>query len=369
MKKKKKILIIVPWFIEGVAGAQRVVISLLNNFPEDIFDIHVAVVVGFAVDPKQIKKNFRSEIKVNIVLALRDKISFWGIRKEIRNFNPDIIIANVLLTATNTVLAKFFAHSKAKIFIVNHGMDFSRPIHIIQTYFNYFFSKKNIVVSTGLKDFMVKKLKLRPEKIMVIHNPFNLKEIRKKAEDPILKNEVTWNRNKKSIVYVGRLEERTKNLTMVLLAFAEIKKKADVNFLLVGNGEEKKIFKKFAERLRISKNVFFLGWKENPYPYIKMSDALVLSSRAEGLPTVIIEALILGIPIISTDCLGGPSEILEGGKYGKLVPVGDYKAFARAVLETLESPPNPDFLKKRAEDFSYEKIVTQYLKVINEVLK
>lgn len=93
----------------------------------------------------------------------------------------------------------------------------------------------------------------------------------------------------------------------------------------------------------------------------------VLSSAWEGLPGVLIEAMAAGCPVISTDCPSGPAEILENGKYGQLVPVGNYEALAKAIIANLKSPLEPERLRARASEFSVDKAVDKYLQVLSSV--
>ena len=98
--------------------------------------------------------------------------------------------------------------------------------------------------------------------------------------------------------------------------------------------------------------------------YYLSANLFVLSSDSEGLPGVIIEALACGLPVVSTDCPYGPAEILAGGRYGRLTPVGDADALARAILEALDLPHDPDALKQRAADFALEGVAENYLRLL-----
>jgi glycosyltransferase involved in cell wall biosynthesis len=105
------------------------------------------------------------------------------------------------------------------------------------------------------------------------------------------------------------------------------------------------------------------GWVENPYPYMARASVFVLSSRWEGLPGVLIEALYCGAPLIATDCPSGPREILAEGRYGQLVPVGDVTALARAIETTLagETPHPP---RESWQPFELDTVVDQYINVL-----
>jgi glycosyltransferase involved in cell wall biosynthesis len=105
------------------------------------------------------------------------------------------------------------------------------------------------------------------------------------------------------------------------------------------------------------------GFVANPYAYMRAASVFALSSAWEGLPGVLIEALACGTPVVSTDCPSGPEEILEGGRYGRLTPVGDATALAQAIMATLEQPPDPDVLRRRAADFSIQRALPEFLAV------
>jgi glycosyltransferase involved in cell wall biosynthesis len=116
--------------------------------------------------------------------------------------------------------------------------------------------------------------------------------------------------------------------------------------------------------LGLEKDVDFPGFVSNPHAYIARAAAVALSSRWEGFGNVLVEALAAGTPVVSTNCPGGPAEILENGKFGKLVPVGNAEAFADAILDTLDNPPDGDTLIDRAKDFSIDIVTSRYIDVL-----
>ncbi len=111
------------------------------------------------------------------------------------------------------------------------------------------------------------------------------------------------------------------------------------------------------------------GFVNNPYPYMSNADVFVLSSRWEGFGIVIAEAMACGTPVVSTDCPSGPAEILENGRYGKLVPVGDSDAVAEAILETLSHPPDVSASVARAMQFSVENSAIKYIELFRELVQ
>ena len=118
------------------------------------------------------------------------------------------------------------------------------------------------------------------------------------------------------------------------------------------------------ERLGISQHFDMPGFRLNPFAYMSKAKVFVLSSKYEGLATVLIEAMASGTPVVSTDCRSGPSEILEDGKWGRLVPVGDWRIMAEAIIETLDNPIPSDQLISRASAFSAEASIDRYMEIL-----
>jgi glycosyltransferase involved in cell wall biosynthesis len=118
------------------------------------------------------------------------------------------------------------------------------------------------------------------------------------------------------------------------------------------------------KELHLTEDVSLPGFVANPYAYMSRSAVFVLSSLFEGLPTVLIEAIAVGTPVVSTNCKSGPAEILADGQYGKLVSVGSIQDMAKAIIETLEMVPDSESLQQRAAEFSLEKALSQYQQVL-----
>ena len=199
----------------------------------------------------------------------------------------------------------------------------------------------------------------------VIYNPIPVEEIRARAKEP---PPHPWLREKRFPVVLGagRLSPQ-KDFSTLIRAFARVVQEKDARLIILGKGREKKRLLSLAKKLGLAERVSFPGFFENPWSFMARADVFVLSSRYEGLPGVLLEALALGCPVVSTDCLGGCAEILEGGRYGPLVPVGDHVALSRAILSVLEAPPPSAILRRRAEEFGVEQAVSAYLEVFEDV--
>jgi glycosyltransferase involved in cell wall biosynthesis len=185
-----------------------------------------------------------------------------------------------------------------------------------------------ILVNAGrIKEELVHQYRIPSRKVTVIPNIVDIVRIKRLASAS------APGTGKDAIVSIGRLTWQ-KNFPLLLRAFARLPKPRPA-LLIVGGGEDEQKLRALARELGIDDEVTFLGPKKNPYPYLKRARVFVLSSHYEGLPNVVLEALALGIPVISTDCPSGPRELLQDGMYGLLVPPDDSEALAAALKRLL----------------------------------
>jgi len=151
-----------------------------------------------------------------------------------------------------------------------------------------------------------------------------------------------------------------KDHATALKALAAVRRRTPARLLIVGEGDERAGIEALAAEQGLAEAVIFAGFHPAPHSYVAEADAFVLSSRTEGLANVLVEALACGTPVVSTDCPTGPREVLDGGRYGRLTPVGDAEALAAAILETLAAPPDREALIARSEDFSIDRAANAY---------
>ncbi len=138
------------------------------------------------------------------------------------------------------------------------------------------------------------------------------------------------------VLGIGRLTKQKEFVTL-LRSFAQVRTHCAARLMVLGEGEDRLSLEALINDLGLSECVALPGFVKNPYPYLRAASVFALSSAWEGLPTVLIEALALGTPIVSTNCPSGPSEILNGGQHGALIPVGDSEAMADAIYKALTS--------------------------------
>jgi glycosyltransferase involved in cell wall biosynthesis len=142
-----------------------------------------------------------------------------------------------------------------------------------------------------------------------------------------------------------------------------VRESRPARLIILGEGEERPSLEKLIATLGLQDSVALPGFVPNPYAYMRNAALFVLSSLWEGLPTVLIEAMAVGVPVVSTDCPSGPFEILKGGKLGPLVPVGDLSALATAILQVLDRTVRYP-LDLDVERFEERQAVQSYLKLL-----
>jgi len=213
-------------------------------------------------------------------------------------------------------------------------------------------------VSRGVSESLASAAGIPAGSITTIHNPVVMPDIRTRAEEPA---DHPWlsDGGPPVILAAGRLT-REKDYPTLVRAFARLAGRRPCRLVILGQGEQRAEIEQLAAGLGLTDRVSLPGWVDNPFSFMSRASLFVLSSIYEGLPSVLVEAMACGCPCVSTDCPAGPAEILEDGRLGPLVPVGDEAALADAMERVLERPPDPRALRTRAGDFAGETSVAAY---------
>lgn len=217
-------------------------------------------------------------------------------------------------------------------------------------------------VSAGVAEDLAAVTGISVRDIRVVHNPTVTQEI---AQQAALDSGHAWldAKDRPVILGVGNLIP-IKDFATLIGAFARVRQTRPARVVILGDGEERPKLAGLAHDLGVAEDVDLPGFRPNPYAFMARADVFALPSRVEGMPNTIIEALACGCPVVSTDCPSGPAEILENGRYGRLVPVGDAAALAAAILATLREAPSAQVLRSRAANFSVERAVDRYLEIL-----
>jgi glycosyltransferase involved in cell wall biosynthesis len=169
-------------------------------------------------------------------------------------------------------------------------------------------------------------------KVRVIYNGLDMTSIRQRANEPV--NHPWIHEEIPIIVSVGRLSQQ-KNYPLLLDAINLVRQKMRVRLWLIGDGDERLKLKSMAQNLGLEEDIFFWGFQENPFKFVARSSVFALPSLYEGFPNVLIQAMAVGVPVISTDCPTGPSEIISHGHTGLLIPLNDTQAMADVILNVI----------------------------------
>lgn len=343
-------------------GAERVAVNLANGFVQRGYAVDMVLLSVTGVFLNELNP----EIRVVDLQAKRLRGLLLPLMHYLRSHRPAVLLpcmwpitvialwaAKLARVSTRVVVAEHTTWSRAEIC----NSRFTR--WQVKTSMHYTFPLVDgiVTVSQGAADDLARFANLDRNEITVIYNPV-VGEARPVAS-ALLQPSAWWSGSHRRLLAVGTLKA-IKDYGNLLTAFALLPTHVNAKLLILGEGECRAALEQQAQQLGIANKVFMPGFTSDPSPYYQQADLFVLSSTGEGLPTVIIEALDAGTPVVSTDCPSGPREILSDGKFGRLVPVGDAQALAAAMAESLTTASDQEALKARAQDFSIDKAVDIY---------
>ena len=368
----------VAFFIPAlrVGGAQRVTVNIANGlaargYPVDlVLAYREGPVLSDVSDDVRVIDLETPEVPLIGVLA-----SVPRLRSYFRSNRPAVCFSAMTFANVAAILAAELSDVETTLVATEHdtfGMVPGRKEWVTSQLARhlYRFADRVAAVSEGVADSVRRETSVDDDDVAVLYNPIELDEIRTTAADPVAEESVRpWLESDRfeTLFTVGRIESQ-KDIPTLLRAFRRVREqRPNARLVVAGTGSRRDRLVSMAEDLGLGDVVAFPGYVENAYAYMSRADLFVLSSRHEGLPTVLLEALACGCPIVSTDCPSGPREILEGGRYGPLVPVEDPAALAEAILGALDDPVDREALLRRSEDFSMEAAVDGYAAFIDRV--
>ncbi|WP_421622075.1 glycosyltransferase [Alkalilimnicola ehrlichii] len=288
---------------------------------------------------------------------------------------PDLLISAGTYENLISVLAKRHAKTETALIlserntlsqVLQHrGHDKSWRWRYLPPLLSKMYSQANAVigVSSVVAKDLERTLDVPADKIHVTYNPVVDETLIRHASEPV---NHPWLTQKKCpvLISVGRMRAQ-KDYPTLLKAFKAAREQGPLRLIILGDGPERTALEHVAQALGIADDVDMPGYEKNPYPFMAAADALVLSSRWEGLPGVLIEALACGCQIVSTDCHGGSAEVLDHGRYGRLVPMEDPEEMARAIWLALEQPVPVDKILEGSKRFSVPVAAKNYLALVS----
>jgi len=363
-----KISFYIPLLAGG--GAERVFLTLASELANKGHKIQL-ILNSSAKE----KNPYLSEVPENIqiidlkVSSTRAAIS--RLAAYIKQSQPDFCFSTICHANISLVMARIMAFgSKTKI-IIRESNHLSRSLSglsplkqlILKLLVITLYPFADIIISPskGVAKQLASWLPLGQSKIRTIPNPTVTKEMLMKGNEalPSEWQEVFNTPNCKIILSVGSLTKQ-KDFPTLINAFSKLKQDTNAKLIILGEGEERAKLEQLVTELKLSESVYLPGFQKNPFPFMAKANVYVLSSLWEGLPNAPIQAMAFGTNIVATDCPSGPDEILEGGKWGKLVPMTNPEKLAQSIKEILETPNSKEELIARSLFYSPEKILPQY---------
>lgn len=362
---QKRLAIYLPTLVEG--GAERILLNLAVGFASRGYLVDFVLAQCEGAFMPQFPKGIRLvELNPVHVKAGRAILSLPALVGYIRRERPDVLITGLYANII-AIWARRLAGVPLRLLICEHNtislssqmLPFGyRQVMLELVKRNYPHADVIAAVSGGVADDLARSAKIDRERIQVIYNPIITPELVEKAREEL---DHPWFKPGEPpvILSVGRLAPQ-KDFTMLINAFACVRQACNARLIILGEGPDRAELTALIKQLGLEADVSLPGFVSNPYAYMAHASAFALSSRWEGLPTVLVEALYCGAPIVATDCPSGSSEILLEGLYGKLVPVGDVEAFAAAILATLQGN-GIQSTRESWTPFEMDTVVSRYL--------
>jgi glycosyltransferase involved in cell wall biosynthesis len=293
-----------------------------------------------------------------------------GLAAYLRRTRPDVIMSGIDPANVIAVLASTMAGVRSRCVISQRAV--IRDVYRLERprtwrawlwLLGLTYRRARLVIcnSSAAAEEVVQQLNVDPSRVAVVINSVDVDRIRMFASHPV---EDSWigDTAVPLIVSVGSLSKR-KDMGTLLRAVARVRRMRQCNLVILGEGPERRRLEELARELGIENAVRLPGFAVNPFPWIMSADVFVSASLAEGCPNVIQQALACGTPIVATDCPGGTAEVLEHGRWGRLVPTRDPEAMATAIVAAFDDadPPNG---RVRAASFERRATANRYLQLL-----
>lgn len=350
-------------------GAERAALQLAVGLANRGY--HTDLVLASAVGPRM--KEVPEHVNVVDLGAKRVLGSLPAFVRYLRKSKPDAMVS--VLSHSNVVAlwARRLAGYPKKLAVVEQNNLSTSAANsealrrrLMPRVINLFYPWADVVVGVSagvLEDVKTHATAVDPERFRVIHNPIVGDDIRVKAAKPV---DHPWFQGDDQVFVAAGRYRPQKDFPTLIRAFAKVRTTRPARLVILGDGPERPELEALVEELSVGEDVDLYGYTDNPYAFFSKATAFVLSSRWEGLPTVLIEALSCGIPVVATECPNGPREILAERDYGHLLPVGDVDALAAGLELALDgeipAPPEESW-----SPYTLEAVVDDYLEAFDEI--
>ncbi|MCI0511147.1 glycosyltransferase involved in cell wall biosynthesis [Chromohalobacter marismortui] len=354
----KRIAVFLPSLVGG--GAERVMVTLANGFAARGVPVDLVVVAAKG----EYLADVSSRVRLVELGATRVLFSLPALVRYLRRERPHALLSALNHANIIALWARKLSGTKIRLVVserntLSHDLSSDRFERVVPWLMRLSYPAADaiVAVSSGVADDLAQTVCLPRERIDVVYNPINTR-LAALCQAP-LRHPWLKAGQPPVIVAAGRLTVQ-KDFATLIDAFAEVRRTHRARLVILGEGELRADLEARIDALGISDDVALPGFVDNPYPWMRQASLFVLSSAWEGFCNVLAEAMACGTPVVSTDCPSGSAEILEDGKWGRLVPVGDAPALARAIAATLDDETHPD-VRHRARSFDLHQALHGYL--------
>lgn len=352
---KKRVMFFLPMLNGG--GAERVVLTLLEHIDKKHFEPILVLLANKGHYAGMVSKG----IKIIDLQAPQARNAVFKIIKVIYSHKPDVVFTtlaylNLIIAILRPILPKnilFIARESNTVSIRNKREKYPR---LFDWLYRHVYQNFDLIVTQSeyMKNDLIINYNIAPEKMITIYNPVNTQTIKKQYNQ----TQPDLPKNHCNLLAVGKLSYQ-KGFDLLLETMRHLDKKYYLTIL--GEGNEYAALQELIIKNNLQKQVHLAGFTQNPYSFMKNADLLVLSSRFEGLPNVVLEANSCGTPVVAFDAPGGTAEIIHNGKNGFLVPAFDTQAFAQTIQKACHYPFDYERIKKETEqNFGIDKIIKLY---------
>lgn len=362
-------------------GSPQVVSGILNHLDRNVFNpvlVTYSEARVFPVPEGTTEYTLHIHGGGSLFQKLRANLTaVFRLRRVIRQEEPEIAVGMGGMTNWGLILAARLARSKTAVIIGEHGAGAlkyreDRMTSLVMRLLNWFLyplADRIVAISDGVRQYLVREMKVAEGKIVLIHNPVDIRRIqelsREQVDDPWLHES-----DRRVVLWVGRMAT-VKGLEYLIGAFERVTQEIDARLVLVGEGPLENAIRELVRQKGLQEKVRFAGFQSNPYRYMARSSVFAFPSLSEGFGMVLVESMACGLPVVAANCVAGPSEVLLNGKCGILVPVADEKALARAIVSLLTDTALRERLIsvaiERVSEFEPAKVVASYEQLFLEL--
>lgn len=351
--------------LEG-GGAERVFARLANEFVALGYPVHLALARAAGPYLSELSDRVRV-VDFRAASVIR---SLPALRRHLRAERPGVVLSALDHANVTAILARAVAGTGTRCVVSARAVrtaiyrrDMTARRWITQQVGRlvYGFADQIIANSHFVANDYAQSLGIPAQQVSVIYNPLDLAAIEERSRAVV---EHPWfaEGSPPVVLSVGSLTP-VKDFAMLIRAFAVVRSTRPSRLVILGEGPQRASLESLVRELRLQDDVHLPGFVDNPFAWMRRAAVFVSSSLTEGCPNALMEALACGAPVVSTNGPGGSAELLQGGVWGRLVPVGDVAAMAAAIVATLDSPTHPDG-RRRAADFDMNGIACQYLRTL-----